>query len=199
LSRVRFVKLLADALFIFLVDEGLNLVFLRRKPDAKKDFQVMSDRKVRYFPLEHLECGAFDVCDCTALQLQFGLLHEHLDLVFALVLLDVLGGQGQTGDGERLPVLLLLVLAREAQVHHHCRRVARARQQLDRLTQLEHPVDQHAALLQILELLFAVSHFEDAVERVPLFQLGPQFTRRLKVELIFKFEHLLLNTCWLKT
>jgi len=119
--------------------------------------------------------------------------------VFALVLLDVFGGQGQAGDGECLPVLLLLVLAREAQVHHDRRGVAGARQQLDRLAQLEHPVDQHPALLQVLELLFAVRHFEDAVERVPLFQLAPEFTRRLKVELIFKFEHLLLNTCWLKT
>lgn len=91
----------------------------------------MSDGKVRYFPLEYLQSGAFDFSDCTAFQLQFGFLHKHFDLVFTLVFFDVFGGEGQTGDGKSLPVLLLLILAREAQVHHDCGRVAGARQQLD--------------------------------------------------------------------
>lgn len=89
--------------------------------------------------------------------------------MFALVFLNVFGGEGQTGDGESLPVLLLLILAREAQVHHDCGRVAGARQQLDWLAQLEHPVDQHSALLQLLELLISVGHFQYAMERLSLF------------------------------
>lgn len=87
--------------------------------------------------------------------------------MFALVFLNVFGGEGQTGDRECLPVLLLVVLARKAQVDHDGGGVAGARQQLDGLPQLEHPVNQHPSLLQLLEFLLPVCHLQDAVEGHP--------------------------------
>lgn len=152
LGRLRRGELLADLLLLLFVHEGLDLVARRGEADAEEDLELVADREVGDLPVECLQQGLLDFCDGGALDGELGLLDEHLDLVLALVLLDVLGSEREAGDRERLPAALLVVLAREAEVDHDGGGVAGARQQVDRLAQFEHPVDQHAALPQVLEL-----------------------------------------------
>jgi hypothetical protein len=161
--RLYLCEFLTDAFLVLLVDERVNIVPLGGEPDAEEHLQLVADGEVGDLPLECLERGQFDLGHGRPLQLQLGLLDEHFDLVFALVLLDVLGGQRKARDRERLPDLFFEILAREADVDHDRRGVAGPRQEVDGFAEFEHPVNEHAALLQLFEL-FPVCVVQHAVE-----------------------------------
>lgn len=72
--------------------------------------------------------------------------------MLAFVLFDVFGCQFKTSDCQHLPLAFLEVVTRETKVDHDCRCVAGPGVQLDALPQLEHPVKQHPALLELLEV-----------------------------------------------
>jgi len=108
--------------------------------------------KVGDFPVEQNHHLVFDLHDGLAFDGELGLVNEQLQLVFALVFLDLFGCQCEAGDAKCLPNFLLEGVAGEAHVDHDGCGVAGAGQQAETLTEFKHPVDQHAALLEELHL-----------------------------------------------
>lgn len=181
---------------LFLVRlECLHIVFDCRDPDTEQHLQKVAYGKIRDGVAERIEYFEFFLRNLGLLKVQvrhtLRLLSQERELVLAFILLDVFCCKSQACETHRLPGLLFRVASEEALVKHHSCGVAGPGPQLDALAHLKHPVDKHAAILDVFGQSALLG--EHILERV----LGSEQVELLagigSVEISLEVEHLLVH------